>query len=73
MNVSREIERLSEHFADGPSIFTSSLLYQSLCKTIAQDQAVLEVCLPANRASYFMPLHECTCRGWYASTGILSG
>jgi hypothetical protein len=43
MDMSREIERLSEHFADGPSIFTTSPLYQSLCKVVAQDQPILEL------------------------------
>jgi hypothetical protein len=41
--MSWEIEQLSEHFADGPSIFTTSPLYQSLCKVVAQDQSILEL------------------------------
>ncbi len=43
MDMSWEIERLSEHFADGASIFTTSPLYQSLCKVVAQDQPILEL------------------------------
>ena len=40
---SQEIERLAEHFAEGPSIFTTSPLYQSFCKVIAQEQSILEL------------------------------
>lgn len=43
MERSWEIERLAEHFADGPSLFTSSALYQSLCKVVARDQPILEL------------------------------
>src|SRR5215469_17819372 len=43
MDMSREIELLSKHFADGPSIFTTSPLYQALCKVVAQDQSILEL------------------------------
>ena len=40
---SQEIARLAEHFAEGPSIFTTSPLYQSLCKVVAQDPSTLEL------------------------------
>jgi hypothetical protein len=43
MERSWEIERLAEHFTDGPSIFTTSPLYQSLCKVVAQNQPILEL------------------------------
>lgn len=43
MDRSQEIEQLSEHFADGASIFTTSPLYQSLCKVVARDQPILEL------------------------------
>lgn len=40
---SQEIKRLAEHFAEGPSIFTTSPLYQSFCKVVAQEQSILEL------------------------------
>jgi len=43
MKRSWEIEQLTEHFADGSSLFTTSALYQSLCKVVAQDQPILEL------------------------------
>lgn len=43
MDKSGEIERLAEHFAHGPSIFTTSPLYQSLCKVVAQEPPILEL------------------------------
>ena len=43
MDLSREMELLSKHFMDGPSIFTTSPLYQSLCKVVAQEQSILEL------------------------------
>jgi hypothetical protein len=35
--------RLAEHFAEGDSIFVSSPLYRSLCRTVAGDQFVLDL------------------------------
>ncbi|HEU5229417.1 MAG TPA: DUF2332 domain-containing protein [Ktedonobacteraceae bacterium] len=43
MDKSGEIERLAEHFAHGPSIFTTSPLYRSLCKIVAQEPPILEL------------------------------
>ncbi|HLG66205.1 MAG TPA: DUF2332 domain-containing protein [Ktedonosporobacter sp.] len=40
---SQEIKQLAQHFAEGPAIFTTSPLYQSFCKVVAQDQPVLEL------------------------------
>ena len=37
MDISPEAERLSAHFADAPSIFTTSPLYRSLCPVVAHD------------------------------------
>ena len=36
-------ERLAEHFAEGQSIFVTSPLYRSLCRTVAQDRPLLEL------------------------------
>jgi hypothetical protein len=38
-----EIGRLAKHFAAGDSIFVSSPLYRSLCRTVAGDRSVLEL------------------------------
>ncbi len=38
-----ETERLAEHFAAGDSIFVSSPLYRSLCRTVAGDRPVLDL------------------------------
>jgi hypothetical protein len=38
-----ETGRLAEHFAAGDSIFVSSPLYRSLCRTVAGDQPVLDL------------------------------
>ena len=57
MGRSQEIEQLAEHFADGPSIFTTSPLYQSLCKAVAQDQPILKLLAQRQRgqqASYLL-------------------
>ncbi len=43
MDSSAEIEQLAEHFAGAPTLFPSSPLYQSFCKIVAQDQAILEL------------------------------
>lgn len=37
------MERLSEHFADAPSTFTTSPLYRELCATVADDRSILEL------------------------------
>jgi hypothetical protein len=50
-----QTERLAEHFAAGHSIFVTSPLYQSLCRTVAQDRAVLELLVqrrPGQQPSY---------------------
>ena len=36
-------EPLAEHFAEGQSIFVTSPLYRSLCRTVAQDRPLLEL------------------------------
>jgi len=36
-------ERLARHFAEGQSIFITSPLYRSLCRTVAQDRPLLEL------------------------------
>lgn len=41
MDISPEFERLSAHFADAPSIFTTSPLYRSLCPVVAHDPTSL--------------------------------
>ena len=38
-----ETGRLAEHFAAGDSIFVSSPLYRSLCRTVAREPSVLEL------------------------------
>jgi hypothetical protein len=38
-----ETERLAEHFTNGELIFTTSPLYQSLCRTVARDRSLLEL------------------------------
>jgi hypothetical protein len=43
MYLSPEAERLSEHFADAPSIFTSSPLYRALCPAVARDPLCLSL------------------------------
>jgi hypothetical protein len=35
--------QLAEHFAEGQSIFATSPLYQSLCRTVAQDRPLLDL------------------------------
>lgn len=37
------IQRLSEHFADAPSTFTTSPLYRELCPTVASERSILEL------------------------------
>lgn len=37
MDLSPEAARLSAHFADAPSVFTTSPLYRSLCPVVAHD------------------------------------
>jgi hypothetical protein len=52
-----EIERLAEHFADGSSTYTTSPLYQSLCKVVPQDQSLLELLTqrqPGQQASFLL-------------------
>src|ERR1700734_2766178 len=43
MDVSPETEWLSAHFADAPSIFTTSPLYRSLCPVVARDPLSLRL------------------------------
>jgi hypothetical protein len=43
MNLSPEAERLSAHFTDAPSIFTTSPLYRSLCPVVAHDPLSLHL------------------------------
>lgn len=40
---SQEIKHLAQHFAEGSTIFTTSPLYQSFCKIVAQEQSILEL------------------------------
>ena len=43
MSGSIEIARLTDHFRNAPSVFTSSPLYRSLCLSAADDPDLLEV------------------------------
>jgi hypothetical protein len=63
-----EIERLARHFASGESIFTTSPLYRSLCRTVARDRPVLELAAgrrPGQQPSYllFGAVHYLLLRG----------
>ena len=63
-----EIERLAGHFSHGSSIFVTSPLYRSLCRTVAQDPEILELLTgrrPGQQASYlfFGAVHYLLLRG----------
>ncbi|MBM0256139.1 DUF2332 domain-containing protein [Micromonospora sp. 4G55] len=45
MDRTRELESLSEHFAQAPAVFTTSPLYQALSTAVAADQPTLEMLL----------------------------
>jgi hypothetical protein len=52
-----ETGRLAEHFAEGDSIFVSSPLYRSLCRTAARDRFVLDLLAqrrPGQQASFLL-------------------
>ena len=52
-----DTRRLAEHFAAGDSIFVSSALYRSLCRTVAGDQPVLDLLVqrrPGQQPSFLL-------------------
>jgi hypothetical protein len=52
-----ETGRLAKHFAAGDSIFISSPLYRSLCRTVAGDRSVLELLVerqPGQQPSFLL-------------------